>query len=212
MMQHAIYSDMATCTADRLSEEVSKLFALPDGNIQHADLSSADPLRVTKDLENDPAMKALWASVVRNDTRIGSITLWEPSTGAWGLKLGNEERARRYQTELTGKRAKTRQDRKYVFYLPHCRSKESLEFLLDEPDLQYLGLIVQSVKDLGLLLNGDAFVRYTTGNTGKMPIFGMIWIPIANITPPATRYNLTICSKSSTSPPDLSTIVGVMHP
>lgn len=208
MTQHAIYTDMLTCTTDRLSHTAE------DADIQPA-TSLVDPMKVTRDLENDPAMKDLWASVVRNDTRIGSITLWQPSTGTWGLRLGNEKRVRRYPTELAGKKVKTRQDRKYVYRLPPCRSKKFLEFLVDEPDLQYLGLIVGSPKDLGMRVNGDVLVdleRYITGNTGKMPIFGMIWIPIEQVAPRAMRYNMTLCSKSLHSYPDLSTIVGVMHP
>lgn len=216
MMQHTIYSDLSACTANELASTSEP----PHSEIRHINSSNLskedDPFRFTGDLGTNRYMKELWMDVVRNDTRIGSITHWQPSTGAWGLNLANFDKVRSHPTQRTGKTSMTRRDRKYVFKLPRCVENKTLDLVLDEPDLRWLGIGVGAPKALGMRLNGGNWVNLTqfvAKNTGQVNIFDMVWIRISHLTESlAMQYNISLCNKFLRVGPNLNTIIGVMHP
>ena len=153
---------------------------------------------------------------MRNDTRIRSITHWQPSTGAWGLNLGNFDTVRKYPTQSTGKISMTRRDRKYVFKLPRCVQNKTLDLILDEPDLRWMGIGVKAPKALGMRVNDGNWVNlthYAAKNTGQVNVFGMVWIRMSDLAgSPAMRYNISFCNKFQNGGPEWSTIIGVLHP
>jgi hypothetical protein len=212
MLEHAIFSDVATCGSD--------IHAMTD-NLRSAS-NQENVLSVIKestyedfDDYHDVWIKDLWRLFVRPDVRMGSVTAWEPKAVATtGLNLENRAQVMKYDVVLlanNGHQEAGRTDRKNVYILPLCNSGESLKFILLEPDLEWLGLIVIPTA-IETTIN-DVIVEFNKIGPKKWDFPGSLsLLHLSGAVPVSARYELCICQKDISVGPNFSQLIGLMPP
>jgi len=209
MIRHAFYMDMDACalpTTTRIS----------DVEANHTKKQKRQILSPPRIRHRNPASRQLYQTLLRNNTRMGSITAWEPTSGynkATLLRIQNYEEIQQYPTTTTGKQSASRKDRKYVYRLPLCEKKRGMNIILQEPNLSWLGMRTAVPTGLVVKVNGQWLskkqaMKASIKNMGS----DMVWIPIPKEIEPTNNglYNISFCTWKTGVDPALSLVVGVM--
>lgn len=217
MIEHAIYSDMASCDADTIEISgypnkqitVENLFVNPIMNNSQSKTM----------LENikERWIRDLWDMFLRKDVRAGSVSPWEPKAkNMTGFRLENREQVMHYPANFNHIIEPGRTDRKMDYILPLCSVGSSLEYVLSEPNLEWLGFGMRTPQAADVTINGRSVTLYRNNKilNNNLHVHNMqSWIHISSRGIPLSKvYTVSVCQKDKESDPYFSQLVGLMLP
>jgi len=194
LIQHAIYTNLAaTCPTNPP--------ALPTEHF---------PIPAHKEILGDvsPQWNDLWTDLFRHDARIGSYTPWKPTANITDLHLANRQAIDEFETYNLGKSSIFRTDRKPGYIIPSCKNASTppINFVLDEPDLKWIGLSHDMDNTLRVSINN---MTVKVKDDASWNIAGKVWfrqwihLPTRKV-PQADSYTLTLCKR-------VDAFVGLLH-
>ena len=215
MIRHAVYTDVASCQK------------IPTPELGTDVQPKMDPLSrwrkgLLQEMSHDPETRKLMDYLLRNDVRVASFSLWQPSIGHSMLQIGNPDDVSRYPREAVGGGGNFRNDVKYAFRFPHCSEKNAMVFQLNEPHIEWLGvgagnhctdvvaLPSESNSPIEWKINEIDVEDPDDRKMGKGK--GMNWIHIPTMIERRGSYEVTFCNTDPTVELHLCHLVGVMTP
>jgi hypothetical protein len=104
----------------------------------------------------------LWKDLFQLDTKVGSITPWEPRVhNQTNLHMRNRQEIATWPFALTDNSVPERQDLKQGFVLPTCSSQRRLVLQVDEPHLKWIGLDI-GTQNKNLNINTNTNLQHSS--------------------------------------------------
>ncbi|CAB9499221.1 expressed unknown protein [Seminavis robusta] len=206
MIQHAIYTDLLSCTGSAATVASKQELNIDTGIPRHSHVLGDSP----------EAWNPLWTDLFGQDSRIGTVSAWQPRiAGQTALALGNHDDIQKWGTISMGKEATDRKDRFHGWILPMCNNDTSTTtFVIQEPDLAWLGFSFDLPR-LSIVLNGH---QLNVSDDGAWCLSGVArkwlkkWVHIADHVPPSDEYTLELCTNGGTTEIGLQAVIGLMVP
>lgn len=208
MIQHAIYSNIASCS--------------------RADASPLDPSTAPRPpllVPSEPA-KEIQELLFRDpEVRMASHTHWFPSTGSSALAMSEEDKSVAHHNAtledlFAGRSAPNRADRKNSYVVPPCH-KRGLEFTLLEPDLKWIGIARRGKEDdFEAKINNVTIDFKENQKKTEGAVQGMFWdvswraihtwFRLADYPPSSNYTTISFCQKPNGSKLHLDRIVAIL--
>ena len=197
MLQQAFFFNIEACTENLL--DLSE-----DERTQQRTVVTGKPITFS-------GPKGTLGSLVREGSRVGSITKWEPTIRKTDLRIANFDKfLKQFQVATTGKQLPTRTDRKNKFILPLCNASK-LSLVLEEPHLKGIGMRLENRVGIGIQINDKWMSLHA--KVAPLIVSFVTWVKVPpSLKPRNGTYTVSFCRKTESIDPGLGVIFGFMHP